>query len=85
MKQSRRQTISKLSESDQTLVLPGELVFESPVRSGLLTLRDMDRDRNRSTITIKGQKTGLLWSFAVLDRSSVLTGFNRSRPVFSAI
>ena len=34
-------------------------MFESPVQSGLLTLRDMDQDHNWSTITIKGQKTGL--------------------------
>ena len=46
-------------------------MFESPVQSGLLTLRAMDRDRDRSTITIKGQKTGLdrlrpvFWSFLV--------------------
>src|ERR1700679_951970 len=35
-----------------------EVVFKSPVRSGLLTLRGMDRDQDRSTITIKGRKTG---------------------------
>jgi hypothetical protein len=55
----------------QTLTMHGsltiEVVFKSPVQSGLLTLRDMDRDRDRSTITIKGQKTGL----------------DRLRPIFS--
>ena len=35
------------------------LVFESLVQSGLLTLRDMDQDRDQSTITIKGQRTRL--------------------------
>ena len=44
-----------------------ELVFAGSVRSGLLTLRDMDRDLDRSTVTIKGKKTGL----------------NRPRPQFS--
>jgi hypothetical protein len=41
------------------------LVFESPVQSGFLTLRDMDRDRDRSTITIKGNWTAQDRSFAV--------------------
>ena len=35
------------------------VVFAGSVRSGLLTLRDMDRDLDRSTVTIKGKKTGL--------------------------
>jgi hypothetical protein len=43
------------------------VVFAGSVRSGLLTLRDMDRDLDRSTVTIKGKKTGL----------------NRPRPQFS--
>ena len=43
------------------------LVFAGSVRSGLLTLRDMERDLDRSTVTIKGKKTGL----------------NRPRPQFS--
>ena len=38
---------------------PTYLVFAGSVRSGLLTLRDMDRDLDRSTVTIKGKKTRL--------------------------
>ena len=38
---------------------PQSVVFAGSVRSGLLTLRDMDRDLDRSTVTIKGKKTGL--------------------------
>ena len=47
--------------------LQSRLVFAGSVRSGLLTFRDMDRDLDRSTVTIKGKKTGL----------------NRPRPQFS--
>ena len=35
-----------------------ELVFESPVWSGLLTLRDLDRNRNWSIKVLEPQKTG---------------------------
>ena len=38
---------------------PSSVVFAGSVRSGLLTLMDMDRDLDRSTVTIKGKKTGL--------------------------
>ena len=34
------------------------LVFKSPVRSGLLPLRGIDRDRDQSTIIRDRQKTG---------------------------
>jgi hypothetical protein len=61
-----------------------QLVFESPVQSGLLTLRDMDRDRDRdqSTITIKGQKTGLDRSRPVFCGLWTGPGLNRSQPIF---
>ena len=52
------------------------VVFKSLVWSGLLTLRAMDRDWDRSTITIKGQKT-------VPDRSRlVFCGLLRSFIIF---
>ena len=41
--------------------LARHLVFAGSVRSGLLTLRDIDRDLDRSTVTIKEKKTGLNW------------------------
>ena len=34
------------------------VVLESPVRSGLLTLRGLDRDRDRSMEVSEPQKTG---------------------------
>ena len=36
-----------------------KVVFAGSVRSSLLTLMDMDRDLDWSTVTIKGKKTGL--------------------------
>ena len=55
-------------ETNQDLVdFYSEVVFAGLVRSGLLTLRNMDRDLDWSTVTIKGKKTGL----------------NRPRPQFS--
>ena len=48
------------------------IVFAGLVRSGLLTFRDMDRDLDRSTVTIKGKRpdwTGQDRSFRSVDRS----------------
>ena len=48
-----------LPQADPPSTSPLPLVFTGSVRSGLLTLSDMDRDLDRSTVTIKGKKTGL--------------------------
>ena len=65
------------------------LVFESPVQSGFLTPRDLNRNRNRSMNILEPQKTGLdrcrpvfLGLDRFLDRSQSLTGFNRSFRYF---
>ena len=52
----------KVSVASDGTLLPFQavyLVFAGSVRSGLLTLRSMDRDLDRSTATIKGKKTEL--------------------------
>ena len=65
------------------------LVFESPVQSGLLTLRDLNRNCNRSINILGSQKTGLDWCrpvFFSLDRffnwSQSLTSFDQFWLVF---
>ena len=40
------------------MIIHSFLVFESPVWSGLLTLRDLDRNRNWSIKVLEPQKTG---------------------------
>ena len=40
------------------ITLQLKLVFESPVWSSLLTLRDLDRNHNRSIKVLEPQKTG---------------------------
>jgi hypothetical protein len=65
------------------------LVYKSPVQSSLLTLRDLNCNRNRSINILGPQKTGLDRCrpvFFSLDRffnqSQSLTSFDRSKPVF---
>jgi hypothetical protein len=53
-------------------------VFKSPVRSGILTLRDMDQDQDRSMINIKDIKTGLFRSEPVQTGFFEFQGLNRS-------
>ncbi|KIM38963.1 hypothetical protein M413DRAFT_75251, partial [Hebeloma cylindrosporum] len=67
-------------------------VFESPVQSGFLPPRVMDRDRDQSTKVPRPQKTGLdhpgpvqvgfLQSWTGSDHFLVLTSLDRLRPVF---
>ena len=47
------------AHEDGMICFTSSVVFAGSVRSGLLTLRDLDRDLDRSTVTIKGKKTGL--------------------------
>ena len=64
----------ELQHNQQVIVSePFLLVFAGSVRSGLLTLRDMNRDLDRSTVTIKDQtepaKTAVFGPWTGLNQS----------------